>query len=59
MFEMLSRPKPVETVLELSRPVEAQADLDRREDYAAPARGIIMGIVISAAVWAAIIAALI
>lgn len=56
---MLSRPKPVETVLELSRPVEAQADLERREDYAAPARGIIIGIVISAAVWAAIIAALI
>jgi len=59
MFEMLSKPRPVETVLELSRPIEAPADQGPRDENLTSARGIVIGIVISVALWAGIIAALI
>ncbi len=56
---MLSGSKPAETVLELDEPVEALVEERRLEDNLAPARGVIIGIIASVAIWAAIIAALI
>lgn len=56
---MLSKSKPVETVLELSQPIEAPADQEPRDENLTSARGIVIGIVISIALWAGIIAALI
>jgi hypothetical protein len=56
-MEMLSRPKAAETILDLSTPRERPVARDYRDD--SPARGIVIGIAISAVLWAAIIAALI
>jgi hypothetical protein len=53
----IKRSKLADSVLDLSRPIEA--DQEHGEDPTAPARGIVIGIVISAALWALIIAALI
>ncbi len=59
LFEMLSKSKPVDTVLELSQPIETLADKKPRDQNLMPARGIVIGMIVSAALWAGIIAALI
>ncbi|MGH9365794.1 MAG: hypothetical protein ACRD1B_11110 [Thermoanaerobaculia bacterium] len=56
---MSTNTKPVETVLELNQPVEALVEKKRPDENTAPARGIVIGIAASVAIWAAIIAALI
>jgi len=57
MMNMVSSPKVAETALELTATREEPIARDYGD--AAPARGIVIGIVISALFWAAIIAALI
>jgi hypothetical protein len=56
-MDMLIRPKAAETTLELT-PAREEARTRNHGDLAA-ARGILIGIAISALLWAAIIAALV